>query len=372
MKRYLQEKIAFIQESRPNDEHVLIIPGAKTECIATERSRVYTIRSPLISRTTQYRALLDLREIGEIVEHEQPEIIESADPYQVGWSALNAGHTYDVPVVAFYHSHFAAAYLRGPSRWLGRSGSGLLMNAARSYTRNLYNRFAATLVPSVGLAEELKAWGLKNTQLATLGVNTEIFHPGGPSSIRAGLGIPQERTLLLYVGRLAPEKNTGVLCEAFAALAARRRDDFHLLVIGDGQDREQLENLRTSTGQVSWIPYCADSQQLAQSYRAADLLVHPGVEETFGLVALESQACGTPVVGIRGSYMDGIILHDQEAWADDNSPKALAAAIERFAVLDLKEIGRAAAELAVAKHDWSQVFTRLFGVYRDVIGRHSR
>jgi len=58
-------------------------------------------------------------------------------------------------------------------------------------------------------------------------------------------------------------------------------------------------------------------------YRAANLFVHPSVQETFGLVALESQACGTPVVGIRGSYMDRIILpYDQKSWAQKNSPDA--------------------------------------------------
>ena len=59
---------------------------------------------------------------------------------------------------------------------------------------------------------------------------------------------------------------------------------------------------------VTWMRYCTDSFDLARYYRAADLFVHPGTQETFGLVALESQACGTPVVGIRGSYMDRIIL----------------------------------------------------------------
>ena len=78
---------------------------------------------------------------------------------------------------------------------------------------------------------------------------------------------------------------------------------------------------------VSWIQYCTDPRSRG-FYRAADLFVHPGVQETFGLVALESQACGTPVVGIRGSYMDQIICHDQEPWAGENSAEALADAIE--------------------------------------------
>ena len=79
------------------------------------------------------------------------------------------------------------------------------------------------------------------------------------------------------------------------------RGEFHLLVIGDGPQREHLQNLAETNAGGDMVPYCADADELAHYYRAADLFVHPGMEETFGLVALESQACGTPVVGIRGS-----------------------------------------------------------------------
>ena len=90
------------------------------------------------------------------------------------------------------------------------------------------------------------------------------------------------------------------------------------------------------------------------------------MQETFGLVALESQACGTPVVGIRGSYMDGVILHDQEDWAAENTPEALAAAMERMAARDLESGGIAAAASARERYAWPEVFGRLFCIYDEV------
>ena len=84
VKRYLHEKIDYIDRRASCDEHVLIVPGAKTKLKANGRSRVYTIRSPLVSRTAQYRALLNLRAVEEILEHERHDVIESADPYQLG------------------------------------------------------------------------------------------------------------------------------------------------------------------------------------------------------------------------------------------------------------------------------------------------
>jgi alpha-1,6-mannosyltransferase len=360
VKRYVHEKIHYIQTRSPDDDHVLVIPGAKTEVIAGERSRIYTIRSPLVSRSSRYRVLLNLRALGEILERERPDIIESGDPYQVGWKAVRAGRSLRIPVVGFYHSHFPEAYLRGPAR--------VLRAAAQGYVRRLYNRFEATLVPSPQLGGVLKDWGVRNVRVVDLGVNTERFRPIPDDSVqtRRSLGFAQDRKLLLYVGRLAQEKNTETLFAAFEILAKRAPERFELLIIGDGPQRRRLRLLRERTGNLKWIQYCSDSVELARYYRAADLFVHPGVQETFGLVALESQACGTPVVGIRGSGMDRIILHQQESWARESTPEALADAIEAAAGADLKGLGATAAKAAVERYSWPRVFEGLLCIYREV------
>ncbi|MCA1659114.1 MAG: glycosyltransferase [Verrucomicrobiaceae bacterium] len=368
VKRYVHEKIEYIQRGLPEDEHVLIVPGGKTEVVESERSRIYAIRSPLVSRSSRYRALINLRAVGEILERERPDIIESADPYQVGWKAVSAGKALRIPVVAFYHSHFPEAYLRGAARLLGKRGAKSLMAASRSYVEKLYNRFEATLVPSPRLASVLKEWGVTNVREADLGVNTERFSPipNDAQQTRSSLGIAARAKLLLYVGRLAPEKNTATLFKAFEILTKRRPPEFHLLIIGDGPQREKLRRLEEQTGNIKWIQYCTDSQELARFYRAADAFVHPGTEETFGLVALESQACGTPVVGISGSQMDRIIFHEQDSWARENTPEALAEAIAEFTAGDLKAMGRVAAKAAAERFAWPRVFERLFCIYREV------
>jgi alpha-1,6-mannosyltransferase len=364
VKRYVHEKINYIQTNSPDDEHILIIPGPKTALIAGDRSRIYSIRSPLVSRSARYRALVNLRAIREIIEHERPDIIESGDPYQVGWKAISVGRSMKIPVVGFYHSHFPEAYLRGPARFL--------RGVARKYVRKLYNRFEATLVPSQQLAAVLENWGVRNVRVVNLGVNTENFcpEPDDSAATRSSLEIEPDRTLLLYVGRLAHEKNTETLFASFEMLATRRPHEFELLVIGDGPQGAQLRRLQAQTGSVKWIPYCTDSSELARFYRAADVFVHPGIQETFGLVALESQACGTPVVGIHGSYMDRIIFHQQESWARENTPEVLAGAIEEFCRKDLKGLGATAARVAAERYSWPRVFEGLLCIYREVCAHY--
>jgi alpha-1,6-mannosyltransferase len=374
VKRYVHEKIAFVEKHSPEDEHILVIPGAKTEITTADRSRIYSVHSPLLSRTSRYRALLNLRAVEEVLERERPDLIESSDPYQLAWKAIASGNALGIPVVGFYHSHFPEAYLRSVTKFLGQTAGEAVMDFARRYVRNLYNQFQATLVPSQNLAEVLSDWGVRNIRVVNLGVNTEIFNPSADKAAgtRHALCTAAGQTLLLYVGRLAKEKNTNTLFSAFELLAGRRPGDFHLLVIGDGPQRDELLELQSRMKNVSWIQYCTDSSDLARYYCAADLFVHPGVQETFGLVTLESQACGTPVVGIRGSYMDRIIFHEQETWAAENSPEALADAIEQSSIKKLSMLGRNAAQVAESFYSWDRIFEQLFCIYRQVCANYRR
>ena len=374
VKRYVHEKIAYIDEYCPGDEHVLIVPGPQTEMVANGRSRIYTIHSPLLSRTSRYRALLNLRAIEEILERERPNIIESSDPYQIAWKAIASGSALHIPVVGFYHSHFPEAYLRSAAKYFGKTATEIVMDFARRYVRNLYSRFAATLVPSESLARVLRHWEVGNVRVVSLGVNVEIFNPApnDAAGTRDTLGVAPNQKLLLYVGRLSKDKNTETLFRSFDLITQRQPGEFHLLVIGDGPQHDRLLEVQKRTGAISWLRYCSDSADLVRYYRAADLFVHPGVQETFGLVTLESQACGTPVVGIRGSYMDRIIFHEQESWARENTPEALVDAIEESSAKKLSMLGEAAAAVAGHFYSWPRVFEQLFCIYREVCANYRR
>lgn len=374
VKRYLHAKIRHIQSHRSGDAHVLIVPGDQTRRRVNERSRVYSIHSPSVSRSTGYRALVNLRAVSEIIEKEQPHIIESADPYQLGWHLAAVSRVRRIAAVAFYHSDFANAYLRPAAERLGRGAASLVMQAAQNYTRRLYNQFEVTLVPSEALALKLREWGVRDVRVVPLGVDMDVFNSESrdDARVRTANNIPEGATLLMYVGRLAGEKNTRVLFDAFEALVQRQPGRFHLLVVGDGQERTRVTDLQGATAAVTWLPYCEAASELAQLYRAADLFVHPGTQETFGLVALESQACGTPVIGIKGSAMDGLILHDQSAWADMNSPEALADAIERAAALNFRAMGVTAAGRVAERYSWASVFEHLFAIYAEVQARYKQ
>ncbi|MBU6244233.1 MAG: D-inositol-3-phosphate glycosyltransferase [Actinomycetales bacterium] len=152
------------------------------------------------------------------------------------------------------------------------------------------------------------------------GVDLDLFRPGSRAQARNGLGIRPDAVMLLFVGRIQPLKAPDVLLGAAARMLQAQpglRDRLVVVVCGgpsgSGLERPRaLEDLAVALGIsdiVRFVPP-GDRERLAQWYRAADLTVVPSHSESFGLVAVESQACGTPVVaasvgGLRTAVSDG-------------------------------------------------------------------
>jgi alpha-1,6-mannosyltransferase len=367
VKRYISEKRRHVVE-QTRDEHHLIVPGNVTRYEREGRLHLHTIRSPRLdffSRyPSRYRLILNTRLVLDLLDDIRPDVIESGDPYHVAWTALRAGRQLHAPVFGFYHSHFPEAYLRTALKYGGAWLRDAVLSYAQDYIVRLYGLFTATLVPSEHLRQVLHGWGVTNTVTLNLGVDTQAFRPiPRDDALRNELGLPRDKKILLYVGRLSPEKNIEMLLAAYEALHARRPDTYHLVIVGDGPLRRVLPATRQRTGALTWRSYIQDNGRLARYYHAADLFIHPGVCETFGLVVLEAQACGLPCVGISGSFMDANVMVGLDQWARRNHPSDLAEAIERFGKLDLAALGAEASRIVHARFSWDKVFTRQWDIY---------
>jgi alpha-1,6-mannosyltransferase len=367
VKRYLSEKRRYVVE-HTRDEHHLIVPGPVTRYERDGRLHLHTIRSPRLdffSRyPSRYRLILNTQLVLDMLDDIRPDVIESGDPYHLAWTALRAGAQIRAPVFGFYHSHFPEAYLRTAVKYGGAWLRDAVMSYAQDYIVRLYSRFAATLVPSEHLRRVLHGWGVMNTVTLNLGVDTKAFRPGADrDALQARLDLPRDKKILLYVGRLAADKNIALLLAAFEEIHVRHPGSYHLVIVGDGPLRRSLPETRHRTGALTWRSYIQDNVRLAEYYHAADLFVHPGVCETFGLVVLEAQSCGLPCVGVRGSFMDANVMAGLEQWATRNDPADLADAIERFAELDLAAMGAEVSRQVQGRFSWNTVFARQWDLY---------
>jgi alpha-1,6-mannosyltransferase len=367
VKRYISEKRRYVLE-QTRDEHHLIVPGDVTRHERNGRLHLHTIRSPRLdffSRyPSRYRVILHTKQVLDLFDDIRPDVIESGDPYHLAWTCLRAGTQLHAPVFGFYHSHFPEAYLRTALKYGGTWLRDAVMNYAQDYIVKLYSLFVATLTPSEHLRQVLYSWGVTHTVTLNLGVDTNVFRPEPrDDALRDELGLPRDRKVLLYVGRLSPEKNISLLLAAFEALHARHPSRYHLVIVGDGPLRRILPATRHRTGALTWRSYIQDNVQLSRYYHAADLFIHPGVCETFGLVVLEAQACGLPCVGISGSFMDANVMMGLDQWATQNDPQDLADAIGRFEQMDLAALGSEASRMVHARFAWQKVFAKQWTYY---------
>ncbi|TCO65201.1 D-inositol-3-phosphate glycosyltransferase [Actinocrispum wychmicini] len=206
------------------------------------------------------------------------------------------------------------------------------------------------------------------------GVDLARFQPGSRTDARARLGVPASATVFAFVGRIQPLKGPDVLLRAAAEVLRRgdvNRSDLVVLVVGgpSGTGLEQpraLQELAAHLGisdVVRFLPPQA-GPELAQVYLAADVVTVPSHNESFGLVALEAQACGTPVVatdvgGLRVAVRDGVtgLLvpgHSADMWAD---------ALTRLNSPELRAVLGAGAVSHARAFSWDRTTDELVGAY---------
>ncbi|MBL8362038.1 MAG: glycosyltransferase family 1 protein [Rubrivivax sp.] len=214
----------------------------------------------------------------------RPDVVHVATEGPLGWSALQAATHLRVPVTSDFRTNFHA-YSR-------HYGIGWLHRPIMAYLRKFHNRCACTMVPTETLKRELERAGFERLQVVQRGVDTDRYGPTRRSDeLRRGWGAGPDDVVVGIVGRLAAEKNLGLVVDAFREIR-RTVAAARLVFIGDGPLRADLQAGCADavfTGNRSGL-------DLAAHYASLDLFLFPSLTETFGNVTVEALASGLPVV----------------------------------------------------------------------------
>ncbi|WP_085695184.1 MULTISPECIES: glycosyltransferase family 1 protein [unclassified Pseudomonas] len=227
-------------------------------------------------------------------KRQRPDVLYIATEGPLGLSALRAARRLGIAVVSGFHTNF--------QQYTHQYGFSVLTRLLTHYLRWFHNRSALTLVPSVSQRLELERRHFDRLALLSRGVDSQLFHPAKRlDALRAQWGLSEQDIAVIYVGRLAAEKNLGLLGRSFERLRStypQRRAK--LIVVGDGPLRTALEK------QLPEAIFCGSQrgEALAAHYASGDIFLFPSLTETFGNVVLEALASGL-----------GVVAYDQAAAA---------------------------------------------------------
>jgi glycosyltransferase involved in cell wall biosynthesis len=230
---------------------------------------------------------------------QRPDAIYVATEGPLGWSAVRAAARLGIPVSSGFHTRFDS--------YAHHYGMGWLTPIVRHYLCRFHRRTAATLVPTDALAEELRSMGISNARLLRRAVDTQLFHPDKrDDALRASWGVDAATPVMLYVGRIAPEKNLALAVQTFRNIQ-QHVPKARYVWVGDGPARNEIE----AANPDFIFAGVQRGLSLARYFASADLFPFPSLSETFGNVILESLASGLPVVAYaegaaREHLVDGV------------------------------------------------------------------
>jgi glycosyltransferase involved in cell wall biosynthesis len=215
---------------------------------------------------------------------QRPDVVHVATEGPLGLAALRAAHLCKLPVTSSFHTNF--------HQYGGHYGLTLGRDLALRYLRWFHNRTRCTMVPATDLKGQLAADGFERLVVLARGVDGKLFSPARRSeTLRAKWGAAAADPVMIYVGRMAAEKNLALAVEAFLELQ-RTEPRAKFVLVGDGPERAALEKAYPDF-------YYAGMQRgedLAAHYASADVFAFASVTETFGNVVTEAMASGLVVL----------------------------------------------------------------------------
>ncbi len=214
----------------------------------------------------------------------RPDVVHLVTEGPLGWTALRTARRLGIPVTSSFHTNF--------HQYGGHYGLRLGRGLALGYLRRFHNRTGRTLVPTEEIAVRLKDSGFQRLGVLARGVDAELFSPARRSAdLRAGWGAGPEDLVAIYVGRLAPEKNLGLVADAFAEMRAML-PSMRMVMVGGGPSQAALQ------ARYPEFHYAGvrRGEDLAAHYASADVLLFASITETFGNVITEAMAGGLATI----------------------------------------------------------------------------
>jgi glycosyltransferase involved in cell wall biosynthesis len=249
------------------------------DCVVTITPEDFNLRIPLPSYP-EIKIALNVWSVGTMIQRHDPDAIHIATEGPIGLAARNFCTGHKIPFTTSYHTKFP--------EYVNKRWPLIPLEWGYKFVRWFHRDSERILVTTPSMQEELIANGFDNNIVVwNRGADLELFHPGWIDLQLNSKPLSSRPLRLVYVGRVSVEKNI----EAFLDTIVPNYPNTEKYVVGDGPQKAELEAQYPGVSFLGMLK----GEKLAWWYANADVMVFPSVTDTFGIVMIEANACGTPV-----------------------------------------------------------------------------
>ena len=289
----------------------------------------------------------------------RPDIIHIVTEGPLGWSAIRAAKKLGLPTVSDFHTNFhtySQYYRLGPIKKL-----------VELYLKHFHNRTDRTLVPTHELQKDLLDIGIRNSVVVKRGIDLELFTPTKRDpSLRKSWGLSENQLAVLFVGRLAVEKNIELAIDTYQHMHQVNKQT-RMILVGDGPMKEKLASRHNDlifTGMKK-------GDNLAKHYASGDILLSPSITETFGNIIVEAMASRLAIVAYNYASAREYLHHTESGvlGSYNNAHEFINAATELVNQPELIEKLRHHAWSNAQSCTWEETALALEKVYTETINK---
>ncbi len=306
--------------------------------------------------------------IEERFREEDFDVIHVHHPMMMGEAARYLSKRYEVPLVFTYHTRYEQ-YLH----YVGLSGLSRLMP---SYIRHCTSPCDLVIAPTPLMKEYLEEISVKPpVSVLPTGLPMDSFSPDEEKAAQIRRTYLQERKhLFVSVSRLAKEKKVEFLIRSVKLIKERRGSDFKLLLVGDGPERKHLQRLAEELGVQEEITFvgAVPNEEIRNYCHAADLFLFASRSETQGIVLIESMAAGTPVLAVRATGIEDVVVNGKNGYM--TSVSEIEFTEKLMDILEKKELQilREGAKVTAQNYHSDLIAAKAEKIYMEAIRRRAR
>lgn len=362
------EVIRGIRNGLEGKGHKVFIVAPRIKSFKDKDKRIIRVPSFPFPGLSEHRiSFLYFRDINKkFIIKKKINIIHSQTPGTIGMIGIILARQCRIPHLHHYQTFFEdyAHYLKIPKP--------LSLLTIKNISRWFCNRVDMVTVPTYPFKSVLESYGIhKDVYVWASGIDLKRFRGG--KNIRKQVGIPSDAFVLLYVGRLAREKNISFLLELLPYIRKKKKN-IRLMIVGDGPLRSQLEeyaeelkisDLTIFTGAVS-------PDEVKNYYHSADIFVFSSLTETQGLVTLEALASGLPVVAVSAYGIKYVLKDGEGAFLVSLNRRTFLEKIQKLMHKRVYESMQKKGKAFVRNYTYAASTKKLMGIYNGLMDHYSR